>query len=212
MPFFRFFRVFSQVHVHFMLCLFLLASACGVGREYVPKPKGFNRIDLPDVSYQALVEEHPYFFEYSQNAHIRPDSSSIAEPHWVHVIYPDFNADVQITYKSISDNPEIFPELVDDAHKLTGKHMVKASAIEEGIIQTPSGKTAAIYELEGEVPSQFQFYITDSTNHFLRGALYFRTATKNDSLSPVIEYIKRDIIHMLNTCAWDYERSNKEGI
>ncbi len=197
------------LHLGTFTLLFALAAACGGTKEYVPKPKGFNRIDLPDVKYQSLDEEHPYFFEYSQAAHIRPDSSSIAEPHWIHVIYPEFKADVQLTYKSIKDHPEIFSEFIDDAHKLTGKHMVKASAIEESILKTPSGKTVAVYELEGEVPSQFQFYLTDSTEHFLRGALYFRTATKNDSLSPIIEYIKKDIIHMLNTCQWDYERKSQ---
>jgi gliding motility-associated lipoprotein GldD len=84
--------------------------------------------------------------------------------------------------------------------------MIKASGVEESVIKTPSGKTASIYELEGEVPSQFQFYISDSSKHFMRGALYFRTATKNDSLAPVIEFIKKDIIHMLNTTKWDYEK------
>jgi gliding motility-associated lipoprotein GldD len=63
-----------------------------------------------------------------------------------------------------------------------------------------------IFELEGEVPSQFQFYVTDSTKHFLRGALYFRTATKNDSLKPIIDFIKKDVIHLLNTVKWDYEQ------
>jgi gliding motility-associated lipoprotein GldD len=70
------------------------------------------------------------------------------------------------------------------------------------VIKTSNGKTATIFQLEGEVPSQFQFHITDSTEHFLRGALYFRTATKNDSLSPVINYMKEDIMHMLNTLEW----------
>ena len=87
--------------------------------------------------------------------------------------------------------------------------MIKASGIEESVIKTPSGKTVAVYELEGEVPSQFQFYLSDSTKHFLRGALYFRTATKNDSLAPVIEFIKKDIIHLLNTCQWQEEIEKK---
>ena len=64
---------------------------------------------------------------------------------------------------------------------------------------------ASVTELEGEVPSQFQFHITDSTDHFLRGALYFKTATKNDSLAPAIEFLKSDIIHLLNTLEWKPE-------
>lgn len=170
--------------------------------SYVPKPKGYNRIDLPTHRYQSLTEDHPYQFEYSVHAHIRPDSSAIAEPHWIHIIYPAFRADIQLTYKSIENDPQFFEEFVDDSHRLINKHMIKASSIQESVLKTPSGKTVAIYELEGEVPSQFQFYISDSTRHFLRGALYFRTATKNDSLAPVIEFIKKDIIHLLNTTQW----------
>lgn len=188
-----------------LLSLFIFGSlftACGGRSDYVPKPRGYNRIDLPEFSYQQLEDKHPYTFEYSEEAIIRPDSSGIAEPHWIHIIYPAFGADVQLTYKSVGQDPKFFDEFIDDSHRLINKHMVKASAINESVVRTPSGKTAAVYELEGEVPSQFQFYISDSSSHFLRGALYFQTAVKNDSLAPVIEYIKKDIIHLLNTCEW----------
>jgi gliding motility-associated lipoprotein GldD len=187
----------------FLICIFLL-NACQ-SRDYVPKPKAYNRIDLPEAQYQPLTEKHPYTFEYSKYAYIRPDSSSIAEAHWIHIIYPRFKADVQITYKSVQSDPKFFQEFADDANTLVNKHMVKASYISDNLIKTPSGKTAVVYELEGEVPSQFQFYISDSTQHFLRGALYFKTATKNDSLAPIIEFIKKDVIHLLNTCQWDEE-------
>ena len=89
-----------------------------------------------------------------------------------------------------------------DAYKLTYQHNVKAYAIEEKILELPNGNYASVTDLEGEVPSQFQFHVSDSTDHFLRGALYFKTATKNDSLQPVIDYIKTDIIHMLQSLEW----------
>ncbi|MBB6612948.1 gliding motility lipoprotein GldD [Pontibacter sp. Tf4] len=170
--------------------------------EYTPKPKGYNRIDLPAQTYQQLNPEHPYSFEYSSHAKVRPDSSMIAQPHWIHIIYPTMGADVQLTYKDLQGSDKILNEMVEDARKLTGKHQIKAYAIEETEIRTPTGDMASVFELEGEVPSQFQFYVTDSTKHFLRGALYFRTATQNDSLAPVIEFIKRDVVHMLNTLKW----------
>ncbi|TXK37254.1 gliding motility lipoprotein GldD [Pontibacter qinzhouensis] len=171
--------------------------ACGV--EFTPKPKGYNRIDLPEPAYQQLQEEHPYTFEFSKYAKIRPDSSSIAQPHWITIIYPEFGANVQLTYKALKNNPKMLNDLVEDARKLTSKHQVKAYSIEETEVKTPKGDVAAVFELTGEVPSQFQFYVTDTTSHFLRGALYFRTATQNDSLAPVIEFMKKDIVHLLNT-------------
>ena len=84
------------------------------------------------------------------------------------------------------------------------KHNVKAYGIEESLIRIPNGQIASVTELEGEVPTQFQFFTSDSTHHFFRGALYFNTATQNDSLAPIIEFIKKDMIHLLNSFEWKY--------
>lgn len=184
------------------LWLWLATTVVACNEEYTPKRKGYNRIDLPAQTYQPLQEKHPYTFEYSQHAKIRPDSSSIAQPHWINIIYPSLGANVQLTYKSINNSDKMLNALIEDARKLTAKHQIKAYAIEETEIRTPQGDVASVFELEGEVPSQFQFYVTDSTEHFLRGALYFRTATQNDSLAPVIDFVKRDIVHLLNTLEW----------
>ncbi|GAB3822982.1 gliding motility lipoprotein GldD [Pontibacter rugosus] len=185
------------------LWIALAAGVASCSAEYTPKPKGYNRIDLPSQTYRQLQEEHPYTFEISEHAKVRPDSSGIAQPHWINIIYPSLGANVQLTYKDLSDgNDKMLNNLVEDARKLTSKHQIKAYAIEETEIKTPAGDVAAVFELEGEVPSQFQFYVTDSTEHFLRGALYFRTATQNDSLAPVIEFVKKDIVHLLNTLKW----------
>ena len=182
--------------------LVILLTACGGGSsEYSPKPKGYNRIDLPEAKYVKFKEKAPYTFELSTYAKVRPDSSGITEPYWFHVIYPDFDAEIQLTYKSVPDD-KTFDEFIEDSHILLNKHMERAYEIKDFVVKTPSNKTASVFELSGDVPSQFQFYISDSTQHFLRGALYFRTATKNDSLKPVIEFIKKDILHMLNTCEW----------
>ena len=171
-------------------------------QSYVPKPKGYNRIDLPEHNYQPIEDSYPYQFEYSQYASIERDTSWMSEPYWIHLVYEDLGADVQLTYKNLNRDQQKLRELLDDSYKLTNKHQIKAYAIDESILKTPRGHTAVVAELSGEVPSQFQFFSTDSTEHFLRGALYFPTATKNDSLQPIIDYIKVDIIHLLNTLDW----------
>lgn len=180
--------------------LTVITAACST--DFTPKPKGYNRIDMPPATYQLLAPAHPYTFEYSTYAKIRPDSSGIAQPHWINIIYPTLGANVQLTYKNIGQDHKMLNDLIEDARKLTSKHQIKAYGIEESEIKLPSGNVASIFELSGEVPSQFQFYVTDSSQHFLRGALYFRTATQNDSLAPVIEYVKKDIVHLLNTLKW----------
>ena len=178
-----------------------LLTACGGGDggNFTPKPKGYNRIDLPAHHYQPLGGGHPYTFEYSKWAVVRRDSSYLAQPHWINIYYPQLHANVQITYMDVARDRRLYNKMMEDARKLTGKHQVKATAIDERILKTPSGMRVSVFELQGEVPSQFQFYTTDSTRHFLRGALYFRTATANDSLAPVIEYVKQDIVRMINT-------------
>ena len=183
-----------------LLVLFFLLAGCK--QTYTPKPKGYNRLILPTHEYTVIPDSLPYSFEISTAARILRDSSYIAERYWIDLFYPAITANIQITYKNLNQDQQFLRELVNDSYKLTAKHQIKAYAIEESVVKTPSGKTAVIAELEGEVPSQFQFFITDSTHNFIRGALYFRTSTKNDSLAPAIEYMKIDAMHLINTLQW----------
>ena len=185
-----------------LLAVTFVVQACE--QVYLPKPKGFNRIDLPDHGYQVLPDTFPYRFKYSKYARIEADSGENTERYWLNLVYPDFDALVQLTYKNLVD-PNNKPEiLLNEAFELTQRHIIRAYSIDESLIQIPNGQVASVSELEGEVPTQFQFFTSDSTNHFFRGALYFNTATKNDSLKPIIEYIKVDIIEMLNSFEWKY--------
>lgn len=169
--------------------------------KYVPKPKGFNRIELPEASYTTTPADFPYSFDVSKEAIIRPDSSKIAEKYWVHLIYPKFGrAEIQITYKDISKNPKkLLAEHIDDSYRLMAKHQIKADAVQEILYQTADGLPAMAFGLSGQVPSHLQFYTSDSTKHFLRAAVYFRTATENDSLAPVIEFVRKDLLQMIKT-------------
>ena len=170
--------------------------------DFLPKPKGFNRILLPEAEYLSLPDTFPYSFEYSKHAKILKDSSWIAEKNWITLFYPEMEASLQITYKTVTDS--IIREFLSDSYRLTSQHNVKAYAIEERILELPNGLYASYTELEGQVPTQVQFHITDkdSSAHFLRGALYFKTATKNDSLAPVITYLKKDVLHLLTSLEW----------
>jgi len=176
--------------------------ACGGGDTYVPKPKGFNRFDMPSHNYQPLPDTFPYQFQYSKHARLLKDSSWISDRYWVEIYYPEYKADIHITYKVV-DNMDSLKGYLDDAYFLTAKHQIKASGIDETIARTPLGKTVVYAEINGEVPSQFQFFTTDSTKNFLRGALYFNTEVQNDSLKPAIDYVKKDIVHMMNTLRWN---------
>lgn len=182
------------------LGIVLIIASCKT--DFSPKPKGYNRFDLPPHKYTQLPDTLPYFFNYSSHAKLLKDTSWISAPNWIEIYYPEYNANVHITYKKIL-NEDSLKAYLDDAYFLTAKHQIKAYAIDESITKTPLGRTVVYAELEGEVPSQFQFFTTDSTQNFFRGALYFNTQVQNDSLKPAIEYIKYDILQMMNSFEWN---------
>jgi gliding motility-associated lipoprotein GldD len=192
----------ALVTIVYPALLVVFVMACR--RDYLPKPLGYNRLVLPTHEYIALPDSLPYSFEYSAHARLLADTSRIRESFWVEIYYPDLKSNIHITYKTIP-NQQLLKEYFDDAFTLTAKHQIKAYAINEVITTTPSGKTAVIAELEGEVPSQFQFTVTDSVNNFMRGALYFETKVANDSLLPTIQYMKDDMMHLINTLRWRRE-------
>jgi gliding motility-associated lipoprotein GldD len=192
--------------VNISLLLFGVLFLSGCEKSYLPKPIGYNRLELPEPEYVRLPDSLPYSFEISKHAKLLDDTSAINERYWIEIYYPIIKSNVHITYKRIG-NEKLLKEFLDDAYTLTAKHQIKASGIDEIITKTGKGETAVIAELEGEVPSQFQFTITDSTKNFLRGALYFNTKVHNDSLAPAIEYMKKDIMHMINTFEWTSKSS-----
>lgn len=171
-------------------------------KDYQPKPKGYNRLVLPKQEYQLSPDSLPYKFEYSKHARLLRDSSWMSERYWVEIYYPELKANVHITYKKLDNKDQFLKELLNDAYNLTSKQQIKASAIDEIIVVTPSGKTAVIAEIAGEVPSQFQFTMTDSSQNFLRGALYFNIRVQNDSLAPAIDFMKKETLHFINTLEW----------
>ena len=194
------FNLYGIIKIVFVSSTALLLASCT--HDYLPKPLGYNRLILPDQAYQPLPDTFPYTFEYSKHAKLLRDTSAIHEKTWIEIYYPDMKANIHVTYKYVNNNAQLLKEYLNDAYTLTAKHQIKAYAINEVISKTPSGKTAVIAELEGEVPSQFQVTITDSTKNFLRAALYFNTKVANDSLAPAIEYMKKDMMHLINTLEW----------
>jgi len=181
------------------LLLLLWCGACT--QSYTPKPKGYNRLDLPSAEYQPSPDSLPYQFEYSKHAKLRPYSHAPDEKDWVEIVYPSLHAYIHVTYKPLNKNKAL-KEFMNDAYKLTSKQQIKAYSIDEMTVKTPSGKTATLSEIAGDVPTQLQFTMTDSAHHFLRGALYFRSEVKNDSLAPAIDYMKREVMQFVNTLKW----------
>ncbi len=187
--------------------LVLLCLACE--SNWLPKPPGYNRIELPRHEYQRLEQGYPYQLDFSTHSRVEADSFNLGEKEWINLNYKEFGAKVHLTYKKIDQSTD-FKTLSNDAFNLTAKHQIKAYGIEEAILLTPNGYVAVVAELSGEVPTQFQFFVTDSTSNFLRGAVYFNSALKNDSLAPIIEYIKLDMAHLINSVNFEKKAEIKK--
>ncbi len=185
-----------------LLALFCIGFLNSCTQTYQPKEHGFPKLDLPEPAYVPYQENHPYQFEVSRYAKVYKDSGRLAQPDWINIKYPTLGAEVQLTYVPINHNMKLLNEYIEDSRTLINKHNIKAYGIEESKMKTAQGQTAYLFSLTGQVPTQFQFYTTDSANHFLRGALYFRTALDNDSLAPAIRYISQDMLHLINTLQW----------
>lgn len=183
--------------------LLVLLNSCSEEKVYIPKQRAYAKIELTPQEYIALsVDTLPYTIEINKNAIAMADKGRNAEKYWIDIYYPTFDANVLLTYKNYAGDAAALDELVKDARTLVAKHQVKATGIAEGEMKLKDGSPAYLFEITGEVPSQFQFYTAADNKHFLRGALYFKTANKNDSLTPVIKYIAEDMKKIISSVEW----------
>ncbi|MGI4020732.1 MAG: gliding motility lipoprotein GldD [Janthinobacterium lividum] len=181
-------------------CLMLLFSCHNA--EYTPKPRGFFRIVFPEKKYQSYTGGCPFVFSYPVYANVEPDKNRNAKPCWFNLAYPAFKGTLHLSYMPVTSKKE-FNELIEDAHTFAFKHTVKATAIDEGMIAYPNRKMYGIYyRIDGNAASAVQFYLTDSTKNYLRGALYFDELPRQDSIKPVLNFIKKDIDVMIKTLRW----------
>ena len=177
-----------------------LFSSCD-NKQYQPKPRGYFRIDFPEKEYVRLDTMKYYSFEYPVYSKVTPDYLSPQEKEWVNVEFPSHKGTIHVSYKTINDNLNVY---LEDSYLMMSKHLSRAMGIRDSIIINPEKDVyGLVYFLEGEgVASTLQFYLTDSTEHLLRGSLYFNVKTNNDSLAPVIDFITDDVRHMIETLEW----------
>jgi gliding motility-associated lipoprotein GldD len=187
-----------------MVCgLSSVVSSCN--SDYTPKRKGYFKIDFPNKSYQVFDQPgYPYSFEYPIYVNIIKDSSFFNEatenPWWINVDFPQFNGRVYISYKQVGVNK--LDKLINDAFTMTNKHATKAYSIDDSLIATPNNIHGMFFRVGGNVATANQFFVTDSTRHFLRGALYFDATPNEDSLGIVNKFLIEDVLHMITTFKW----------
>jgi gliding motility-associated lipoprotein GldD len=182
----------------------LITISCN--SDYTPKPRGYFKIDLPKKEYRIFNQAgYPYTFEYSVYGNVIKDSLFFDQhpenPYWINIDFPTFNGRIYLSYKEIGKNK--FDSLVADAFTMSYKqHTYKASAIQSEEFSTANGSGGVYFTLKGNTATGNQFFVTDSSKHFLRGALYFAATPNADSIQPVNDFLKKDLWHLINTLKW----------
>lgn len=178
-------------------------AACN--SSYTPKPAGYFRISFPEKQYRVFDQPgYPYSFEYPVYANVVKDSTyfggTTENPWWINVDFPQFAGRIYVSYKEIGKNR--FDTLIKQAFMLTDKHTSRAYSIDDSVMTTPLGVHGVFFSVGGNVATANQFFLTDTTRHFLRGALYFDATPNEDSLGIVNRFLVEDMRHLINTFRW----------
>lgn len=205
------------------LLLFFLIFLLSCNSTYTTKKKGYFKIDFPKHEYVKFdTPGFPYSFDYPVYANVVRDStyfdSASQNPFWININFPSFNGKIFISYKIIggtsvykvktpagykdSLGKNTFENMVNDSYNLTYKNDIKAYSIEDSLMRTPNNISGIFFRLGGSVATAKQFFLSDTTHNFLRGALYFDATPNEDSLRPVNAFLQEDMKHLINTLQW----------
>ncbi len=205
------------------MCFYCLGMiACN--SIYTSKKKGFFKVALPERKYQRFDKAGvPYTFEYPVYGAIVQDSNYFSgdpeSAQWYNIDFPTFGARIFLSYKEVGGRAlykvkqangqykdsfgiNIYDKMVADAFNLTNKNEAMASSIKDSLMQTPKGLSGIFFKVGGNAATAKQFFLTDTTKHFLRGALYFDVTPNADSLKIVNDFLQKDIEHLINSFEW----------
>ena len=193
---------FKKMLFFFTVTFLFLSYSCGNNEDDIisPKPRTHIPLSLPEKKYIKYTGDCPFTFEIPSYSTMLVDKDLRAEPCWLNLDFPSFQGRLHLSYKPVNANVEGY---LEQTYTMAAKHQIKASGIEEQLVS----KTAAhvyglVYNIEGNAASSIQFFLTDSTHHFIRGALYFNAVPNTDSIKPVIDFIQKDIQHLIETFEW----------
>jgi gliding motility-associated lipoprotein GldD len=208
-----------------ILPVLLVFASLSCNSPFLPKPRGYYKIELPEKAYQQFNQAgFPYTFEYPVYGKIVKDSTFFEDtpenPYWINIDFPRFNGRIYISYNIIGGKATFkvknrsgayvdsigvnqFEQLVKGSYELTYKHSYKASSIEDSVFRTKNGIEGIYFKVGGNTATANQFLVTDSVKHFLRGALYFDATPNEDSLSTVNQFLEADMKHLINTLKWN---------
>ncbi|MEP6647154.1 MAG: hypothetical protein ABJC12_08690 [Saprospiraceae bacterium] len=182
--------------IFFLIGFSLLLVSCQHDAP-VPKPRAYPRVEYPDRKYVAYTEDCPFTFEYPDYITIKKRVESC----WFDLFIPAFDARIHCSYIPVTDKAK-FDDLVNDAYTIADRINARANYMEETPFSNPQGVHGTILTWTGPAASTMHFFLTDTTQHFFKAALYFDSKVNPDSLQPIAQFIQQDIKHMISTFKW----------
>lgn len=191
----------GMTSLNILLFFLLSTSLISCDQEYNPKPRGYFRIEVPEKKYQMFkADDCSFSFEIPTYSIVVKDTLASAEPCWYNVEWPKYKGTLYLSHKSVNND---LARYINDSQTLSLKHITKASGMQEEEINEPQKNVYGFYTfVKGNAASAVQFYLTDSSKHFIRGALYFYAIPNPDSIAPVLTFVEEDVKHLVETFTW----------
>jgi gliding motility-associated lipoprotein GldD len=202
---------FKALRIVAFACIIMLGFSfisCGGDDDdaIAPKPRAYFRLSFPEKKYVKYDSLCPFTCEIPAYSKMENDKDPGAQPCWLNLVFPHFNGIIHFSYMPVNGNIQKY---LEQTYTLASKHQIKSSGIEEQQIAKPQSRVyGLVYNIQGNAASSIQFFLTDSTKHFIRGALYFYAPPNTDSISPVVDFIRKDIYHMIETFEWKKDDNN----
>ena len=186
-----------------IIIMILLIVGCKDEGVFSPKPRMYPKVEYPEKAYTIFDEDYcELTFERPVYTEINQERSFFDEeplhPCWFDLSFPSLNGTLHFSYYPVDDRAR-FDELVGDAFTFVEKHDIKANYRTETIIENDHGLSGILFDISGPVASPTQFYLSDSTDHFIRASLYFNNKVEPDSMAPIYTFVREDIERMIAT-------------
>ena len=189
-----------------ILMIFLIISCQNSNNSYLPKPRLYPKVNYPtkvyedfDASYCSFTFQKPEYAQVVQDKYFFDEKP--VDPCWFDLNIDTLNSTLHCSYIPVLDRAH-FDKLIGDSFRMIGEHNKKADYREDQLILNAQGVQGILFEVDGPVASPLQFFLTDSTTHFLRASLYFNSTVNPDSIAPVYEFVKEDVFKMISSFEW----------
>lgn len=180
-----------------VLLILIGAASCSSHKSHAPKPPTYLELIFPNRDYEVYTDSCGYSYNKPSYFNVKNVDGSICNRD---IEFSKLNG---VMHLSRIDMDTTLAAYINYSINKVDEHKIKATAIlDSTIIRTKDRVFGTFFELQGNVASPFQFYLTDSTSRFINGVVYFDAVPNYDSIKPVLDFVKKDILEMMTTLKW----------